>query len=200
MSGVVRMVPLKLYDEPGQIEMLCDPVKTGSTVKVKVTILGISVSKTARFTIGYLQFPPPTYLAGNAPGSRSWSDSDTTLHLNVGGASARTARNIGTDDIDEAFIVEQTGGDATSATIKVTAFGRSNTYKDVQAISGTFGDGNDSVIIRSSVLIPVTVDGGSDDDVLSYEGANAGTGTGNASSVVLRGDGGGAGSSRLSPS
>ena len=53
-------------------------VKIELTVKVTITILGIDITKTARFTIGYLQFPPPTYLAGNNSGTlRDWGDSDT---------------------------------------------------------------------------------------------------------------------------
>ena len=56
--------------------------------------------------------------------------------------------------------------------IKVTAFGRSNTYDHVQSISGDFGDGNDSVVIKNGVLVPVTIHGGSGDDVLNYDGLN----------------------------
>ncbi|HSF97125.1 MAG TPA: calcium-binding protein, partial [Ornithinibacter sp.] len=165
-------------------------VKIELRVKVTVTILGIDITKTARFTIGYLQFPPPTYLAGNGSGTlRDWGDSDTVLHVNVGDAAQRTARNIGVDDTDESVIIEQVGGTATSATIKVTAFGRSNTYEHVSSIVANFGDGVDSVVIKDTVLVPVTINGGTGDDVITYEGGNAGTGTGTSAAVKLRGGG-----------
>src|SRR5439155_668536 len=81
-------------------------------------------------------------------------------------------RNIATDDEDETFIVEQLSGDATNATIKVTAFGRSNTYTHVHSITGNFGTGADSIVIGDSVKVPVTIDAGSGDDAISYGGAN----------------------------
>ena len=102
--------------------------------------------------------------------------------------NARRATSASTDT-DESVIIEQVGGTATSATIKVTAFGRSNTYEHVGSIVANFGDGVDSVVIKDNVLIPVTIDGGTGDDVIAYEGTNAGTGTGASSPVKLRGGG-----------
>ena len=50
-------------------------VKIELSVTVKIHLLFVTVSKTARFTIGYLQFPKPTYLAGNGTGDlRGWSE------------------------------------------------------------------------------------------------------------------------------
>ena len=89
---------------------------------------------------------------------RQWDPSDTVLHLNVGSAGrTHRAQHRGRTTPNEMYIVEQIAGDANSATIKVTAFGRSNTYEDVQSIQGTFGDGNDTVIIGDSVKIPVII-------------------------------------------
>ena len=47
------------------------------------------------------------------------------------------------------------GNPRTGATIKITAFGRSNTYEHVNEIRGDFGDGNDTIIISPTVKVPV---------------------------------------------
>ena len=158
-------------------------VKIEASVTVKLKILFVTLTFHVNVTIGYLQLPPPTYLAGAcAYGStcsttqlRFWDNNGApaTLYLNVGDQSRRTARNIGTlaTDNAESFIIEQVDGTAGDATIKVTAFGRSNTYQHVSGIVGQFGDGADAVFVKDGVLVPVNLDGGSDDDVLVLDGA-----------------------------
>ena len=104
-------------------------------------------------------------------------------------------RNIGTDancadsngcDTDETFLVEQLDGTAQLGTVKVTAFGRSNTYTNVTSIKGNFGSGNDTVIVAPSVLLPVCIDGGTGNDSIT----DAGTFTGSSACNSLSGGAG----------
>src|SRR5262249_18522558 len=95
--------------------------------------------------------------------------SGTTLTLNVG--SRNNLRGVGNGEDDENFLVEQVGGTAGDATIKVTAFGRSNTYEHVANIVGDFGNGNDVVTIADNVVVPVAISGGYGADVITYKGA-----------------------------
>ena len=107
--------------------------------------------------------------AATAPGTfQIWSDGvDHVLYLNVGDLDHRNARNIGQDDVNEAVVIEQIGGTATDATIKVSAYGRSNIYNHVTQVVGDFGDGNDNVVIRDSVKVPVVISGGAGNDVIT---------------------------------
>ena len=179
-------------------------VKIEASVTVKLKILFVTLTFHVNVTIGYLQLPPPTYLAGAcAYGStcsttqlRFWDNNGApaTLYLNVGDQGRRTARNIGTlaTDNAESFIIEQIDGTAGDATIKVTAFGRSNTYQHVSGIVGQFGDGNDAVFVKDGVLVPVNLDGGADNDVLVLDAATACTdpiGSTTGCSQLFGGDG-----------
>ena len=107
-------------------------------------------------------------------GHQTWDPGSTTartLYLNVG--TLATYRNIGVDDIDESMIIEQIGGTAGDATIKVSAYGRSNTYEHVSKIEGSFADGNDSLLVKSGVLVPVVINGGGGNDSIVHEGNTA---------------------------
>ena len=111
------------------------------------------MKKTAHFTVGYLELPPLVYLAASpgidATSAHTWSPpaAGQQLVLNVGDRGQ--FRGIGTDgtvagtDPDESYVVEQLDGDANKATIKVSAFGRSNTFTGVTSILGNFGTGDD---------------------------------------------------------
>ncbi|HXG48652.1 MAG TPA: calcium-binding protein, partial [Methylomirabilota bacterium] len=142
------------------------------SVTVQIKILFVKVSKTASFTIGYLELPRPVYLAGNRNGDpRAWSGGE--LNLNMGDRGY--ARNLAGDATDESYIIEQVGGTANDATIQVTAMGRSRTYEHVTSIRGLAGSGNDTIIVKPGVSVPVFLDGGSGDDVIVYEGNGGGT-------------------------
>ena len=148
-----------------------------ASVYVSVDLGLFSVGGTVSVTIGYLQFPPPVWMGsdGNLANGyyRQWNNNATSampLYLNVG--SRNLSRNIGVSDIGEAMTIEQLGADSTGATIKVSAYGRSNTYRHVSEIHGTFGDGNDSLFVKPGVTVPVYVDMGADNDVVTYQGTN----------------------------
>ena len=160
------------------------------TVKARIKILFIKVTKTAKFNLGTLQFPKPVYLAGSANSPRSWGGSGT-LYLNVGDRAGD--RNIGVNDTSEAYYVEDLGRySGGGRIIKVSAFGRSNVINGVSRIIANFGDGNDLVFLGRSVpggdgsvsgipTIPIEVDMGSGNDGVSYGGSstvtiNAGSG------------------------
>ena len=167
------------------------------SVTVRIHLLFVTVKKTAHFTVGYLELPPLVYLAAS-PGSgatsaHTWSPppAGQQLALNVGDRGQ--FRGIGTDgtvagtDPDESYVVEQLDGDATKATIKVSAFGRSNTFTGVTAILGNFGTGDDNVRIADNVKIPVTLNMGTGDDVVIYGGSGNATINGNAGQRLRRG-------------
>ncbi len=103
------------------------------SVHVHVSFLFFSINATAHFTIGYLQFPPPIYLAGEQNHQQSWSSSGGDLYLNVG--SRAQYRNIATDQKNELVTITQVSSDNTGATIQVSAFGRSQTFAHVPAAS-----------------------------------------------------------------
>ena len=153
-------------------------VKIELSVYISIDFGLFSIGGTVSITLGYLQFPKPVYLAGNAgattqDGVRAWTPGGgAALELNAGDVR-KSYRNIGTGDDSETFIVEQVGGTASLATIKVTAFGRSSTYNNVTQIIGNFGQGTDSVIIRGSVLIPVQIDGGDGADSITFAGSSS---------------------------
>ena len=168
------------------------------SVHIEVDLWLFSVSADADFTIGYLQFPKPTYMASNGVLTggtyRVWGPSNHVLVLNVGDQPHRTARNIGTAaaDIHENVLVEQVGTGPGGATIKVSAYGRSNTYEHVTSITGNFFDGSDIVTIDPSVTVPVTISGGTGNDVISLRRDRRGhpaTATGAIDSISVTGNG-----------
>ncbi|MDB4395265.1 calcium-binding protein, partial [Akkermansiaceae bacterium] len=134
------------------------------TVKVRIKILFVKITKTARFKIGTLQLPKPIYLAGleTAPQGYTPVDSGRELVLNVG--DRRDSRNIGntpalvddpkTEDderkgyLDEAYVIRDLGPSerGVGRIINITAYGRSNTFQNVTSIKGDFGKGNDAVV------------------------------------------------------
>ena len=158
---------------------------SGGRVKIQLSVtvsidLGLfSISKTARFTIGYLQFPPPVFLAGDADGpdanlQNNWDPAgDGILYLNVG--SRAGFRNIAEDETDEAYVIRDGGFDDEGRRLtQISAFGRTNSFANVTEIRArTFDGGADQLFIESSVTVPVFVEMGAGDDVVSYAGANA---------------------------
>src|SRR5947209_15651211 len=143
-------------------------------VTVSIDLGLFSISATAHFTIGYLELPKPVYMAGEQNSAQDWYAPNTGTHdlyLNVGDRAG--SRNISTTEPNESYTIEQLLGTDTDATIKVTAFGRSNTYQHVSAIYGSFGAGADFLDVKSNVKIPVYIHGGADDDALLYAGSNA---------------------------
>ena len=163
-------------------------VKVQISVRISIDLGLFTISKTARFTIGYLQFPPPTYMAGDLGSAQAWSGG--VLYLNVG--SRATSRNIGVGDPDESMTVDQTGTSARGATIVVSAYGRSNTYTGVTSIRGDFGDGEDSLDVLASVAVPVFISGASGDKLYTYSGSGVGSViTGGSGNDIVSVDGSG---------
>ena len=94
---------------------------------------------------------------------------------------------------NDTYLIKQIGGTAQSATIQVTAFGRTDTYQNVTGITGdwsgqqgcanqtdpsdgtTFNTCQDTIIVDPSVLVPLNLKGSPGDDVIEYEGNNDAT-------------------------
>ena len=148
-------------------------VKIELSVTVRIKILFVKISKTATFTVGYLEFPKPVYLAGSPSAGRSWDpdapaspSNPRTLVLNVGGRDVH--RNLAVGKQNESYLIEQIGSDADGKTIKVTAMGRTNVYHNVQRIEGDLAAGDDQIQIAESVQVPVVLDMGSGEDLIVY--------------------------------
>ncbi len=185
------------------------PLRFRITVRFKV--LGSWYSRSDTFTIGSVRFPVVPYLAGNGntytggdsfKSLREWRSTDRDLWVNVGGSAQRTARAVSTGVINETVRIEQIGSlSGGLATIRITAFGHTRTYANVQRIHAYFGDGVDNLVIDPSVQIPVTIDGGSGNDTILVQGSGSGisvsggsdndtiTVSGSASGTVNGGDG-----------
>ena len=146
------------------------------SVTIEIDLWLATIKKTAHFTIGYLMLPVIPKLAGPSGGGEWGATTPTALYLNVG--DRWTERGLGETAADhetgEAYKIEQIGGTAGDATIKVTALGYTRTYAHVSEIIADFGNGDDNVIVDDSVLTKVTLHGGADDDVMVIRGTNAG--------------------------
>lgn len=166
----------------------------GATGEFTVTVTVVGISKT--FTIGFLsvQEPPPVNLAGPAvsaytqDGNGYWRANwnGGVLNLNTGsaadGVNRARFRNSNNTVIDESYTLEGVGEPVNGRQrIRVSAFGLSVEYADVTEIVGLLGDGNDTILIRSSVKVPVRIEGGAGNDKITYEGSNT--------AILLGGDG-----------
>ncbi len=134
-----------------------------------------SISVGADFTIGYVTIPAPIYLAGSQSDPTSFSGG--TLYLNTGPRSG--SRGIGepTDStpVDEDYTIDDLGGTTNGETIKVTAFGRSQTFTGVTGIVGDMGNGNNNVVVDPGVKVPVTLVGGSGNNIFDDSGSGPAT-------------------------
>lgn len=157
----------------------------GANGEFTVTVSVIGFSRT--FTIGFLsvQEPPPVNLAGPAVSAYTqdsngyWHANWTggLLNLNTGsttdGVNRARLRNTNNTITDESYTLEGVGEPVNGRQrIKVSAFGLSVEYADVTEIVGLLGDGNDTIFIRSSVKVPVRIEGGGGNDKITYEGTN----------------------------
>ena len=148
------------------------------SVTVHIHILFITISATAHFDIGTIQFPKPFYLAGDQSNAQVWDSTvdDGTLYLNTGsraqyrqlGPSSDTDTSQGSNP-SESYIIDDEGGTAASGeTIKVTAFGHSQTFTGVKRIVDDASDPNnidsESLIVDPGVQVPVVFIGGPNND------------------------------------
>jgi len=94
----------------------------------------------------------------------------STLELNVG-ANAHRRFNAVIDafdpeldeDIAETYVILP-GGSADS--VRISAFGREQTYTGISRITGDFGEGDDSLTVHEFVTVDVEVSGGVGNDIL----------------------------------
>ena len=160
-------------NQDGRVEIVLE-------VGIHVDLFLFSIDETARFSIGWLQFPPPIHLAGGTTPA-VWGSTEHDLVLNVG--SRAGSRGIATTDTVENVIVRQVGGTASDATIEVVMFGRTQQFAHVSSVTGNFGAGRDNVVIDGSVLVPVFIYGEGDNDVISFAGQGAATLSGGSDTV-----------------
>ena len=148
-----------------------------ASVYVSVDFGLFEIGGTVRITIGYLQLPPPVWMGSDCSyttcttgTTRTWAGTaPAVLYLNVGDRAA--SRNIGQLDPNETMTIEQIGGTSGDATIKVSAYGRSNVYEHVSRIEGRFAGGNDALFVKPGVAVPVIIDAGDGDDAITYQGS-----------------------------
>ncbi|MEH6515891.1 MAG: matrixin family metalloprotease [Halioglobus sp.] len=114
---------------------------------------------TYTFTVGTLKVvtPPPIILAQD-------DDGDRVLEVNAGAAAA--ARNLLFDEQDEDVTIAKVGD-----VITITMFGVTQPYENVdRVLIRDMSGGNDTVVIDSSVDIPVEVHFGAGRDALRSQG------------------------------
>src|SRR5262249_44846907 len=95
-----------------------------------------------------------------------------TLNLNMGPRAARRL-HFNTYDEDEHFTVTRLGGTPGNEIVRVAAFGYTQTFAGVRAIVGDGGAGDDQILIDPAITAPVTLRGGTGDDILKAGGGPA---------------------------
>ncbi len=155
------------------------------SVTVHIHVIFFTISLTAHFDIGVVQFPKPYYLAGDANSNTAWDPTvnNGTLYLNTGtrassrnmGPSSDTSTALGPNPT-EAYIITDEGGSAASGeTIQVTAFGHSQTFNGVKRIVDNAADpasvNNESLIVQPGVQVPVVFIGGPNSNTFDDNGS-----------------------------
>ena len=144
----------------------------------------VNVDKLAEFELDVATFRLPGSLINSSPPAPVLATKvGSVLYLNVGDeTNGRVGfRNAGAGIAAEQYQISHLGGTAAGESIRITAFGYSETFDGITSIVGWFGSGNDSVNVAVGVLVPVELHGGSGNDVLVYLGSG---------SAALAGDGG----------
>ena len=108
-----------------------------------------------------------------------------TLVLNVGDRGDERLVSP-TETVEDYQVVVLSVEDNGTYTVQVNAFGRSQVFKGVSAITGDFGDGND-VFTLVNGAVPVTISGGDGSDTLISNGSGVATFNGNAGADMLVG-------------
>ncbi|MEW6155801.1 MAG: hypothetical protein AB1813_00100 [Verrucomicrobiota bacterium] len=150
-------------------------IKVRATVSVCIEFLFWEFCGTASFTLGYLQLPKPVYLAGLENNPEEWVGADAggdgVLYLNMG--SRASSRNIAEDDPDETYVIQHVGGSSEypeGEIVKVVGFGRTQRFTGVKKIVANAGDGDDLIVFQEGVDSPVSINGGSGNDTIVYDG------------------------------
>jgi hypothetical protein len=121
--------------------------------------------------------PPPPNLATLSGG---------VLWLNVGPRASSRNEQPGTRD--ESFTITHLGGTSSGESLRITAFGVSETYNGVTEIRADFGDGNDTLNVQAGVLVGAPyLQGGDGNDSLSYSGSGTAALYGGAGNDTLTG-------------
>ncbi|MBY0261000.1 MAG: hypothetical protein K2Q20_01565, partial [Phycisphaerales bacterium] len=164
----------------------------GNTGEVSIRPCVIGICKT--FTLGYFKLPtvqrptpinlagPLSYTARTAADGPAGVYDETAawnggvLYINAGSRAA--FRNLSSSTIDEDYIIESDGpfDPATGRqNIKISAFGQEQRRANVSSIQAIMGDGIDTVTVRPGVLVPVTIDGGTGNDKITYSSTGVAT-------------------------
>ncbi|MCA9137168.1 MAG: hypothetical protein KDB00_10425, partial [Planctomycetales bacterium] len=113
---------------------------------------------------------------------------DGTLSLNMG-PRADQRLEVNTADGNEEFSISFVSGTADNATVTVSALGYNQTYSGVRRIVADGGLGNDKIVVRPDVPVPVSLSGGDGNDVITHLGSGAGTLSGDAGNDNILGSG-----------
>ena len=89
------------------------------------------------------------------------------LRLNVGANSG--ARNVAAGVTAESYQLTDLGG----GSVRVEAFGYTETYSNITSVTASFGGDNDTLIVTEGFSLPVTANGEAGNDTLSSAGSAA---------------------------
>jgi len=114
------------------------------------------------FSVGFLRTPPP--------GEPASLESGGVLRLNMGDRASM--RGYATDVKEEFYKVKYVEDDPNGGiVVDVSAMGRSKRYSGVRSIVADAGDGFDYIEIGDRVSVPVTINGGLQDDIIDFKGS-----------------------------
>lgn len=141
--------------------------------EVSVGVSPFKISKSAKFTVGYLRLGSETFprLGEKTP----LSGQASTLVLNVGERGGN--RRVESDATSEQYIISSLGpGTLTGEKLEVRAFGSRQIFDNIQSVTGNFGDNSDELRISENVgtfysALTFLIDGGAGNDQLVNEGA-----------------------------
>ena len=115
---------------------------------------------------------PTTLVNRNAPPGVAVKVGNV-LFLNAGDDLDGRAnkRLVGLGTTDENYLIEHDGGSAGGETLRVTAFGATETYTGITKVVGYMGSGADTVTIGQGVLSEMEFHGGTGTDVFTSYGS-----------------------------
>ncbi len=163
-DGKIRYDEMKwMWDKKGVLGLFDLSGAFTAGLDVGLTALWWSWNwRVATLTLAQFGKPSATTQAPAQP-KLATLDPDGTLRLHMGDLASRR-EDLFSSEIDETFTVVP--GDA-AGDVTVSAFGFSQSFKNVSRINANGGSGNDSVSILKGVNLPATLNGDDGDDTLA---------------------------------
>jgi 6-phosphogluconolactonase (cycloisomerase 2 family) len=157
---------------------------SGSNVTLSVTVSVLGVGDTQTWVLGSIGTPPPPPVLATLIDVSSYNDSadsshdtpdanGTTLRLNMGTDAGYRGGSFGSDGT-ERYVITHVGNDANGETVRVNALGYSQVFHNVQKIiAHNTGIGDDRIELDPGITSVVTLNAGSGNVALVYQGSGS---------------------------